>query len=98
MTPGQLSNPHQISRSRNQNFLPLLREANEFIELRSGLCDADRFHGIFNGLYTATTKLSSVRVTAWYRVSRSNGTRPASVISLHSSLRVMPCGVVAPAS
>ncbi len=31
--------------------------------------------------YTATVKLSSLRVTARYNVSRSNGTLPASVIS-----------------
>ncbi len=48
--------------------------------------------------YTATVKLSSLRVTARYSVSRSNGTRPASVISRTKSARRIPCGVVAPAS
>jgi len=47
---------------------------------------------------TATVKLSSLRVTARYMVSRSNGSRPASVISLTRSARRIPCGVVAPAS
>ena len=48
--------------------------------------------------YTATVNVSSLRVTARYSVSRSNGTRPASVMRRQSWLRVMPCGVVAPAS
>ena len=48
--------------------------------------------------YTATVKVSSLRVTARYIVSRSNGTRPASVISRTRSARRIPCGVVAPAS
>jgi hypothetical protein len=47
---------------------------------------------------TATVKVSSLRVTARYIVSRSNGSRPASVISRTRSARRMPCGVVAPAS
>ena len=47
---------------------------------------------------TATVKLSSLRVTARYIVSRSNGSRPASVISRTRSARRIPCGVVAPAS
>jgi hypothetical protein len=40
----------------------------------------------------------SVRVTARYRVSRSTGSRPASLISRINSCRRRPCGVVAPAS
>jgi hypothetical protein len=48
--------------------------------------------------HTATVKLSSLRVTARYMVSRSNGVRPASVISRTRSARLIPCGVVAPAS
>ena len=47
---------------------------------------------------TATVKVSSLRVTARYIVSRSNGSRPASVISRTRSARRIPCGVVAPAS
>jgi hypothetical protein len=47
---------------------------------------------------TATVKVSSLRVTARYIVSRSNGSRPASVISRTRSARLIPCGVVAPAS
>jgi hypothetical protein len=50
------------------------------------------------GIYTATVNVSSLRVTARYSVSRSNGTRPASVISRTRSARRIPCGVVAPAS
>ena len=48
--------------------------------------------------YTATVNVSSLRVTARYSVSRSNGIRPASVISRTRSARRIPCGVVAPAS
>jgi hypothetical protein len=47
---------------------------------------------------TATVKVSSLRVTARYSVSRSNGSRPASVINRTRSARRIPCGVVAPAS
>ena len=47
---------------------------------------------------TAMVKLSSLRVTARYIVSRSNGSRPASIISRTRSDRRIPCGVVAPAS
>src|SRR5277367_1551168 len=47
---------------------------------------------------TATVKESSLRVTARYIVSRSNGSRPASVINRTRSARRIPCGVVAPAS
>jgi hypothetical protein len=50
------------------------------------------------GNQTATVKVSSVRVTARERGSRSTGTRPAAVMSRISSDRVIPCGVVAPAS
>ena len=47
---------------------------------------------------TATVKVSSLRVTARYIVSRSKGSRPASVISRTRSARRIPCGVIAPAS
>jgi hypothetical protein len=47
---------------------------------------------------TATVKVSSLRVTARYMVSRSKGFRPASVINRTRSARRIPCGVVAPAS
>ena len=53
-------------------------------------------HGVYS--YTATVNVSSLRVTARYSVSRSNGTRPASVINRTRSARRIPCGVVAPAS
>jgi hypothetical protein len=48
--------------------------------------------------YTATVNVVSSRITGRYNVSRSTGTRPASVISRIKSLRRNPCGVVAPAS
>ena len=48
--------------------------------------------------YTATVTVVSVRVTGRYSVSRSNGMRPASVISRIKSWRRSICGVVAPAS
>ena len=48
--------------------------------------------------YTATVTDVSVRVTARYKVSRSTGSRPASLISRINSCRRRPCGVVAPAS
>jgi hypothetical protein len=50
------------------------------------------------GRQTDTVNVSSLRVTARYIVSRSNGSRPASVISRTRSARRIPCGVVAPAS
>jgi hypothetical protein len=51
-----------------------------------------------SGRYTATVTDVSVLVTGRYSVSRSIGSRPAARISLSSSSRRMPCGVVAPAS
>ena len=50
------------------------------------------------GSHTEIVNDVSVLVTGRYMVSRSTGSRPASRIRRSSSLRTMPCGVVAPAS
>jgi len=50
------------------------------------------------GSHTEIVNDVSVRVTGRYMVSRSTGSRPASRIRRSSSLRTIPCGVVAPAS